>query len=131
MERASKTKINSVTEATALLYRHLSEISQDERQRNSVEESFGVLFNSSLIGIYIVQHGKFRYVNPRMVESIGYSEREILDAESLSFVHPEDRQTVRENAIKMLKGERSAAYEYRITRKNGEARWVLESVMPV
>ncbi|MDD5095384.1 MAG: ATP-binding protein [Dehalococcoidia bacterium] len=43
----------------------------------------------------------------------------------------EDRAVVRENAIKMLKGQSGSAYEYRSIRKNGEIRVVLETVAGV
>lgn len=38
---------------------------------------------------------------------------------------------VRENAIAMLKGERSTPYKYRIINKDGDVRWMLEGVASV
>lgn len=46
----------------------------------------------------------------------------------LSLVIPEDREMVRGNAVKMLKGERMEPYEFRIATKKGEIIWVVESV---
>ena len=51
--------------------------------------------------------------------------------ETQSQAMPEDRSTVRENAIQMLKGTRVAPYEFRAIIKNGEVRWALESVAPI
>jgi diguanylate cyclase (GGDEF)-like protein/PAS domain S-box-containing protein len=79
-------------------------------------------------GVYIVQNGKFRYVNPLFLELTGYSEPELLGKYSLDLVHPEDRETVRKKAIDSLKGGSSLPYEYRFVKKNGEIIWVLEKV---
>ncbi|MFC1908932.1 PAS domain S-box protein [Chloroflexota bacterium] len=95
------------------------------------EGAFQALFNSSLIGIYIIQNGKFQFVNPRFQEYIGYSEQELLGRDSLSFVHPEDRGKVRENAVKMLRGEQSAEYKFRIVTRSGETRWIMEAITSV
>ena len=79
-------------------------------------------------GVYIVQNGKFRYVNSLFLELTGYSEPELLGKYSLDLVHPEDRETVRKKAIDSLKGGSSLPFEYRFVKKNGEIIWVLEKV---
>jgi len=79
-------------------------------------------------GIYIVQDGKFQYVNALFQQITGYSEGELLGQYSLNLVYPEDRETVREKAIESLKGGRSVPCEYRCVRKDGEVIWVLEKV---
>ncbi|HEX7364339.1 MAG TPA: PAS domain S-box protein [Dehalococcoidia bacterium] len=79
-------------------------------------------------GIYIVQNGKFRYVNPLFVQLTGYSESELLGKYSLGLVHPEDREEVRRKATDSLKGGSSVPYEYRFAKKSGEIIWVLEKV---
>lgn len=80
-------------------------------------------------GIYIVQNGKFRYVNPLFLELTGYSESELLGKYSLNLVHPEDREAVRKRAIASLKGRSSVPYRYRFIKKNGDIIWVLEKVI--
>jgi diguanylate cyclase (GGDEF)-like protein/PAS domain S-box-containing protein len=79
-------------------------------------------------GVYIVQNGKFRYVNPLFLGLTGYSEPELLGKYSLDLVHPEDRETVRKNAVDSLKGGSSLPYEYRFVKKNGDIIRVLEKV---
>ena len=71
------------------------------------EGAFQALFNSSLIGIYIVQNGKFQFVNPRFQEYTGYSEHELLGSDSLSFVHPENN--ISPETPLLLTGELSIA----------------------
>jgi len=95
------------------------------------EELFNTLCNNSPIGIYIVQEGKFRFVNPRYCAVTGYTEDELLRINSLMLVHPDDFDMVRENAVKMLKGFRSEPYEFRFIIKSGKIIWVLETVTSI
>ncbi|UCB43219.1 MAG: PAS domain S-box protein [Dehalococcoidales bacterium] len=92
------------------------------------ESLFRAISQSSTVGIFIVHDGRFLFVNRRFQEDTGYTENELLAINPLDIVLPEDRESVRENAILMLKGERSQPYEYRAIIKNGEVRWILETV---
>ena len=94
-------------------------------------ELFRILFHSSPIGAYIIQNGHFRLVNHQLAHISGYEESELVGKPSLSFVLAEDRESVRENAIRMLKGECSVGYEFRIVTKRAKIKWVMETVAPV
>ncbi len=78
--------------------------------------------------VYVVQNGKFRYVNPQFAAVGGFTEEEMLGMESVLIIHPEDRKQARENAIKMLKGEITAPYRFRIIAKDGSVKWIQETV---
>ncbi|HEY41478.1 MAG TPA: PAS domain S-box protein [Dehalococcoidia bacterium] len=95
------------------------------------EALFKAVSLSSPVGIYIVQDKRFRYVNTRLLKDTGYSEEELLDMDPLHLVLPEDRESVRENAIQMLKGKSSQPYEYRVVTKTEEIRWILETVTSI
>ncbi|MFP4085615.1 MAG: PAS domain S-box protein, partial [Desulfobacteraceae bacterium] len=75
------------------------------------------IFLDSPIGIYIVQNGKFLFVNPKFQRISGYDENALLGTESLEIVLPEDRERVRISAIEMLKGMRHVPYEHRVVTK--------------
>ena len=94
-------------------------------------ELYEKILENSQIGIYIVQDGRFVYVNPQFEKYTGYSLEELRGRRSLDLVHPEDREMVRENAIKMLKGLRDEPYEYRSIRKDGKISWVMERVTSI
>lgn len=106
-------------------------IMHDLTELKRSEEFYKELFNNSPIGIYIVENGVFKFVNPQFQKYTGYTEEELLDRKCSDIVFSEDWEKLRENAVKMLKGEQSAAYEYRVVQKNGETRWILETVVPV
>ncbi len=103
---------------------------KDITEHKKAEEFSRNLFVTSTIGIYIVQDGKFRLANPEFLKLTGYSEDELLGTDSLSLVLPEDRNTVSEEAVKMLKGESLVPYEFRVVTKGGETMWVIEAVTP-
>jgi|Deesub1362A_J573_1020465.scaffolds.fasta_scaffold00989_1 PAS domain S-box-containing protein len=106
-------------------------VGEDVTECKHAEQLLKNLFISSPIGIYIVQDGKFQLINSQFQKITGYSEDELIGKHSLSLVIPEDREIVRKNAVKMLKGERSFPYEYRIVAKDGRIKWILETVTSV
>ncbi len=95
------------------------------------EGLYRTLENSSQAGIYVLQNGKFRFVNHHAARYWGYNRDELLGKNSMSLVHPEDRSRVRENAVRMLKGELSSSYEFRTIAKDGSIRWITETVTPI
>jgi PAS domain S-box-containing protein len=95
------------------------------------KQLFQILFYSSSIGTYIIQNGHFQLVNHQLARTLGYEEDELIGRPSLGFVHPEDRNTVKENAVRMLKGEHSLGYEFRIVTKQAKVKWVMETVAPI
>lgn len=92
---------------------------------------FTRIFNRSPIGIYIVQDGMFKFVNPEFQRTAALREEELLDRESLSIVYHEDREMVRENAKQMLKGKRTAPYVHRTLDAKGDMHWIIESVTSI
>jgi len=104
---------------------------RDITERKQMEELYRVLTNSSPVSIHIVQDGKIKFVNRRFLDQTGYAESEVLDRLSLNILHPEDRETVRESAIEMLKGKRLSPYEFRYISKSGEIRWALGTIRSI
>jgi PAS domain S-box-containing protein len=107
-----------------------------ERQKTesallAAEQLYKSLTTNSLTAIYIVQHGKTVFTNPYLSNYSGYAEEDLLGMDILSFVHPDDRQMVRDNAIQMIKGKSKVPYEYRILDKKGRIRWVMETISPI
>ncbi|MDF9409805.1 PAS domain S-box protein [Pelotomaculum isophthalicicum JI] len=107
------------------------EMGFDITKRKQAEDLFRTLTNSSPVGIFIVQDGKFQFVNPRFLKYTHCSEEELIGMDSFRFIIPEDREIVRENAVKMLKGKRLTPYEYRVMGKGGKTRWIMETVSSI
>ena len=101
------------------------------REIKQSKELFRILFYRSPIGTYIIQNGHFRLVNRQLAYILGYEEDELIGRPSLGFVLAEDRDTVRENAVSMLKGGCSLGYEFRVVNKQAKIKWVMETVVPI
>ncbi len=94
-------------------------------------ELFAKLFVNAPIGIYIVQKGHFRLVNPEFQRISGYSEEELLRMSPKDIVYSEDWHSVKESATQMLKGKRSSPYVFRAVGKDGDIRWIMETVSSI
>jgi len=101
------------------------------REIKQSKELFRILFYRSPIGTYITQNGHFRLVNRQLAYILGYEEDELIGRPSLSFVLPDDRNAVRENAVRILKGSCSEGYEFRVVNKQAKVKWVMETVVPI
>jgi len=106
-------------------------IIRDITDYRQIEKLYRTMANRSQVGVYVVWKGKFRFVNPHIIAYSGFSEEELFNRDTLSLVHLEDRDMVRENAIKMLKNERQHPYEYRLITRDGRILWILETVTSI
>ncbi len=103
----------------------------DITERRQAEELYRTLADSSHAGVFIVQDGKFQFVNPHIPEYSGYLVNELIGNDSYNFVHPEDRDLLRLHAINMLKGKRTNPYEYRIIDRKGNIKRLMETVRSI
>jgi PAS domain S-box-containing protein len=101
---------------------------RDLRQSDEPEKVYEALAQSSLAGVYIIQNGKLKLVNPQFQRCTGYTEKELINADPLSLVHPDDREMVTRRAVMMLKGERTEPYEFRLLTRDGRIKRVREIV---
>jgi PAS domain S-box-containing protein len=89
------------------------------------EQRYRTLAATMVEGILILQDGRFAYANPGALELIGYAFEEIRGREFAPFIHPEDRELVRERHRRRTAGEvLDPRYDIRILPRSGEARWV-------
>ena len=99
-------------------------------EKKRAEDLYRTLAEDSLAAVFIVQDGKFRFINAA-VASMGYSPGELIGRDSDAIIHPEDRDIVKKMGREMLRGEHTAPYEYRIVTKQGQIRWLMQIVSPI
>ena len=84
------------------------------------EAKFRALVEQSIVGIYIIQDDQLVYVNPRMAEILGRSEKEMTSRSIYDFAVPEDHALVRENIRKRISGGvPSLHYSLRMLHQSG------------
>jgi len=109
-------------------------VSKPKKKKNNQDDLSHLakaIISSAGVGIYIIQHGKFVYVSELYQKLSGYTDTELIGTYSLNNIYPDDRDMVREEAIKCLKGESFEPYEYRFVKKNNKVMWVLETITPI
>jgi PAS domain S-box-containing protein len=103
----------------------------DITERKQSEELLKTVSFNSPLGIYIVQDEKLQYTNPQFQKLTGYSEKELLGKDLLSLVAIEDSDAVKSSTVFTLQEENPYPCEYRILNKNGQIKWVLQTVSPI
>lgn len=124
LEERIRKRTEELSEANEALKRQIAE-------RAEMEQLFRTLFVQSPIGTYLAQDGRMIMANPEFEKITGYREKELASIPPLNLVYPEDREAVRDNAIRMLRGERHQPYEYRFVTKSGRILWILETVTSI
>ena len=84
------------------------------------EAQFRATMEAAQVGIFVLQDGLFRYVNPFLVRLCGYTEEELLDGLGpLDLILPEQREFVRKQIQLRAAGEPGRPYELTAVRKDG------------
>jgi diguanylate cyclase (GGDEF)-like protein/PAS domain S-box-containing protein len=102
----------------------IQDITERKRMEEALRESenkFRDLAEKSLVGIYLVQDGVFKYINAKVAEISGYAVEELIDKNGPKYLtFPKDWPMVEENARNQLSDEvESHHLEFRgITKDN-------------
>ena len=126
----NKTKEQLLKELNTLRQR-VAELEASKNQLTQYEEILKVFRTNMPIGLFIIQDGRFKFVNDNLRTLLADVSDEIIESYSMKLVYPDDRERVRDSAIKILRGESVKPYKYRIIDKEGQIRWLLESVSSI
>lgn len=89
------------------------------------EERYRFLVENANEIILLVQDGNIKYVNPKIVDVMGYSQDEMKSISFADFIHPDDRKNVLERYQRWLKDEDvSNLYSFRGISKDGNTKWM-------
>ena len=134
-ERDMKLKLNSedleelvnkktarLVQAADMLKNELSERKQAEEALRESENKFRDLAEKSLVGIYLIQDKEFKYINPKLAETFGYSVDEIIGKKiPRDLTIPEDWPILEKSLRDRIYGDIKEAYHnFRGITKNGD-----------
>jgi len=128
--RERKTKKQLLGEIAELKAR-MASLESSQSRKEDESEVLRIIRSSTPIGLFITQDGQFKFVNEAFFRDTGMLAGDLVGQQSMRFVHPDDRPMVRENAIRMLKGQRTTPYRYRFVGPDGKIRRMLEGVASI
>ncbi|WP_188411033.1 hybrid sensor histidine kinase/response regulator [Agaricicola taiwanensis] len=74
--------------------------------------------------------GRIVAVNPAWTSQLGWAERELIGADLVSFVHPDDMDGTRAEVQSLSRGVTTLKFENRYRHKDGSWRWLSWSAVP-
>ncbi|CAG4883829.1 protein of unknown function [Georgfuchsia toluolica] len=104
-------------------HRDITQRRQTENALRAAEDQFRGLVEQSIAGIYIIQDGRFAYVNPRFAAIRGFSAaEELIGQDPLPLIAEKDRSIIAEHNRCLLAGEkRDVDYGFTALRKDGSS----------
>ena len=83
-------------------------------------------------GIIVAQNRMLKYVNPKVVEFMGYSKEELMSKPFLEFIHTDDRQGFATYNLKKMKdSESSTVHSFKVIDKENNIKWIRSNSIPV
>ena len=106
----------------------ISDMSERRRVEDALresEEKYRLVVENAQEAISVAQDGMLRFVNPKTVDILGYSENELLTKPFSEFIHTDDREIVLERHARRMRGEKfPTRYSFRVVAKDGALKWV-------
>lgn len=114
------------------VYVDITELKEAETSLKESELKFRTLTETINSSVVIIVGDKFVYVNPFTAASTGYTVDELLKMNFWQIIHPDYWDLVKEGRISRIKNEDVInEYEVKFIRKDGEARWIRISAVPM
>ncbi|MGA9098210.1 MAG: PAS domain S-box protein [Methanotrichaceae archaeon] len=104
----------------------------ERKMREQIERSERIhrnVFENALAGIYILQDGLFRLVNPKLGEIFGCVPESLIGTPFWQLVSPDDMECV--SKLERDKEGPAPIYESRVMRKDGTTRWIEFRTVPI
>jgi PAS domain S-box-containing protein len=110
----------------------ITERKQIEDALRKSEEKYRLLIENANEAIMVAQDGKLKFMNPKTIDVLGYSQEDLMANSFTQFIHPDDQQMVMDNHVRRLRGDKVApVYTFRVITKDGRVRWVEINVVRV
>ena len=111
--------------AVIAVARDISEQKKADLKLQESENRYRLLIESSNEGILVGQGTYLKFVNSKVSEISGYSEKELLTIPFLNFIHPDHREMLMENYTKRINGEIvENRYHVKFIKKDKTIKWL-------
>jgi PAS domain S-box-containing protein len=89
------------------------------------EEKYRLVVENADEGIIIAKATHIKFVNPKVVKELGYTEEELTSRPFIELIHPEDREMVIHHHLEGILGNKVApTITYRIFDRSRAMRWI-------
>ncbi len=103
-----------------LNYRDITEKVEAEEEKRRSEENFRNLIEKAPDAVLVTQDEKIVYVNPKILNLLGYDdEEELLGKPGVFIVHPDDQKTVSQRIKTLAEGGKTYPAEIGLLRRDG------------
>jgi len=102
----------------------MTDISQRKQVELEREQFFRFFQITSDLMVIADPNGWFKKVNPACLQTLGYSETELLEKPFIDFIHPEDRQSTIDEIAGQIQLGFTLNFENRYLCKDGTMRWL-------
>lgn len=101
--------------------RDITKRKKAEQALRESEEKYKFIVENTTDGIFIVQDWRVKLPNPRMLKILGYTQQELEQSLFTDFIHPSDRDKVRDVHLRRLAGKPvPESYSFWVVTKYGE-----------
>ena len=101
----------------------ITNLKETEIALQDSERNYRTIVENSEEGIWVINYeGQIAFVNPRLLEMLGYCEDEILNQSFLNFIDPEDQKIAEERLREHHQGH-SEIHLSKFRRKDGSILW--------
>ena len=105
------------------IFRDISQRKTAESQHRESEMKYRRLVNTMQDGVFIIQKGKFQFVNDALARMLGYAADELVGADFLNIIAPEDREHIADMYWRSQAGEYTPTqFEFRLFHQDHETR---------
>ncbi len=105
--------------------RDITDRKKAEEALRESEEKYRLVVENASEAIFVAQDGMIRFINPKTLELIGYSEHELTSRPFTEFIHPDDRAMVIDRHEQRIRGQHPPdVYTFRTIDKFENIRWV-------
>ena len=103
----------------------INEKLQQEARLQESDQKYRFVVDNALSGVFVLQDGRYTYVNERAAHIVKRSKQALLNSSFLEFVHPDDREAcVHRINIREQGGKTDELLEHRIIDGTGEVKWI-------